>query len=290
MYPVKYYNELKLDISLDECKKEIQSLKEYSKPYFETGYHWNKCVLKYQWTEFYKNEIKLWNNIDIRTKLIKNRLKYIKKGYGQISHKEILRGFKISGIYVGYSHHSPLWIKGFSELTNSKFIYDPCGGWGHRMLGANITGIHYIYNDINKNVCNNVKKMSNELGFKNMIIYNKDSSLFNPTENYDSVFTCPPYWNTEIYSDYGIENKSYKEYLIWWENVIKQVYIKAKHIGLVISSKYSDDLSNIIQKYGYSISYIFNLGSNKHISHMNKNNKKQKELLIIFEKNNIINT
>ena len=55
---------------------------------------------------------------------------------GHESTHVLLRGFKISGIHYGYSHFNPLIIKKFLEDTNAKICYDPCGGWGHRILGS----------------------------------------------------------------------------------------------------------------------------------------------------------
>lgn len=107
---------------------------------------YSKCILYFQWKEFYKNELTLWNNNEnnIQEKLFNNRLKYINKSKYKLSNLEILRGLKISGLCNNmFSHFSPLWLKAFIEQNNIKSIYDPCGGWGHRLIATN--KIKYIY-------------------------------------------------------------------------------------------------------------------------------------------------
>ncbi|MBW2986724.1 very short patch repair endonuclease, partial [Candidatus Woesearchaeota archaeon] len=107
----------------------------------------NRIVLMYQ-PHFYEREKELWKDEKIRKKLIENRCKYLNKSENELTNNELLRGFKISGIVYGYSQFSPLWIKAFIEKYNVTSIYDPCAGWGHRLLGA--SKIKYIANDIDE--------------------------------------------------------------------------------------------------------------------------------------------
>ena len=72
----------------------------------------NKIVLTFQ-PHFYEKENELWEDPVIQQKLLENRKKYL--GKENLTEKEILRGFRISGIYKGFSHHSSYWIKAFIE-------------------------------------------------------------------------------------------------------------------------------------------------------------------------------
>ena len=161
--------------------------------YFKTSY-----IIKYfQQDIFYKKENELWNNQEIKNKLIENRRKYLNKEL--ITDIEYLNGFKRSFIYYGYSHFNPLWFKWFIKEYNCKICYDPCGGWGHRLLGSNLLE-KYIYNDINKEIFNNVNRIIEYFNIKNTICYNNDCNEFIPNENFDSMFTFPPYYNIENYN------------------------------------------------------------------------------------------
>lgn len=285
MFDAKYYNSLDLDISNEEVLKEINSIKSYNKNPYYSGNRWNKTILKYQWKEFYKNEIELWKKPEIRRKLFKNRFQYIKKSFGQISRKELLSGFKISGIYVGYSFHSPLWIKGFIEEYNINSIYDPCGGWGHRLLGSYCSGINYIYNDINSEVVENIIKMNKDLNY-NCKIYNNDASLFTPEDDYECVFTCPPYWKKEIYTSKGAENLSYNDFLVWWDKLINSsLKSSVKYFAYIISNDLMNDMNKVCMKNGLELVEIKQLNNDSNYNHFErKQGSNKSEALVIFKK------
>ena len=95
-------------------------------------------------------------------KLINNRIQYLNEQTFTAS--QLLQGFKISGIHYGYSHFNPLLFKYICEKYRTKICYDPCGGWGHHILGAlNID--KYIYNDLSTHTYNNVLTMCNDFTF-----------------------------------------------------------------------------------------------------------------------------
>lgn len=287
MYDWKYYKNLQIDIPLSVCKNELNQIKKYNGNHYLTTNNKNETVLHYQWQEFYKKELELWNNKDIQFKLISNRVKYIQKGYGQISAREILRGFKISGLYVGNSFHSSLWIKGFIEDYNVQSIYDPCGGWGHRLIGSVCSKKPplYIYNDINTSIIKNIYKMVEELQFDNIKIYNNDAEFFIPNEDYECVFTCPPYWNIEKYCDNGAENLSYKDFLEWWNNVIKYSVKKStKYFVYIINNKLSEDMNKICINNNLELLEQKELGNKFNHFQRHNNSYKKREIMNIFKK------
>lgn len=160
----------------------------------------NKIIKFFQQNIFYKEERKLWADKNIREKLIANRCNYLNKKPDELTNEDILRGFKITGIHYGYSMFNPLLAKWFFERYNINSCYDPCGGWGHRMLGASNLDM-YIYNDISTAVCDNIQDMKDYFDLYNVKIYNEDASKFEPDDEFESIFTCPPYKDLERYSN-----------------------------------------------------------------------------------------
>lgn len=224
-----------------------QLIKEYKRvtslPGSYTVYNRNKNILHFQ-PHFYEKEMKMLKDKNIWNKLYANRIKHIGKDANKISLKDMLRGFKISGKYVGYSHFSAGVIKKFIEDYQSTQIYDPCSGWGHRLLGTGNTP--YIYNDIWNKSVEGVKKMIAFHNIQNKIVYNNDCTKFTPPENYDAVFTCPPYGNKEIYSTGEYKEQ---EYTAMIDNMIKQAFIdkkSAKIIGIIICHDYKALIENIL--------------------------------------------
>lgn len=241
----------------------------------------NTIVLYNQYKEFYKKELKLWKansiikNLPLQSYIYYNRIKYLNKGYKELTVREILRAFKIIGIHYGYSHFNTDIMDYFVTKYNIKEVYDCCGGWGHRMLYAINNNIKYIYNDINTKVYKNNKKYCKNLNITNIILYNKDAKdLY---INSESLFTCPPYFNKEIYSKKGIENKSYKKFLLWWKKVVNNVNVK--YFAFVIDKDYyTDDIVNIVKKR-YSLLKIKEFKLQK--SHYTNT---KKEYLYIFKR------
>lgn len=249
----------------------------------------NEIILYFQWKEFYKKEIELWNEnkmyhgLPLQSWIYLNRIKYLGKDATNLTDREILRSFKISGIHIGNSFHSPFWIKQFIKDYNINSIFDPCGGWGHRLLGAK--DIKYIYNDINPITNLNVRKMCDYFNLKDKYFYNEDSQYLNVKEDYEAVFTCPPYYNIEIYSENGAENLSYEKFLQWWKQTVKQsIKPSCKYFAFVINHTLKQDMENICMECNLTKIKEISLGKQQY-SHLNKSsrdNGEKGEYLLIF--------
>lgn len=289
-----YYNFKVLDRCSDrELLREWQLIKSGDYGY-ESKSSWNKLVKHFQFHEFYKHELDMWNKnepyqgLPLRSWIYANRKKYIGKGYGELTQAEILRAFKISGIYIGYSFHSPFYIKRFIKDHNIKSIYDPCGGWGHRMLGAAAAGCEYSYNDINVNTYKGCVAMQKFLGFFTWM-YNNNAADFTPAENYEAVFTCPPYHNVEVYTEFGAENLDYKAFLDWWRLVVIKSCIakySCKYFAFVVNKTYEKDMGQICRDVGLQQISNTLLGSSSSRSHLNSTSSKKEERLLVFIKGN----
>jgi hypothetical protein len=166
----------------------------------------NKIVKFFQQDTFYKREKELWQEPEIKQKILLNRLKYLDKTPETLNTYDILSGFKKSAIHYGYSGFNPQlckWVYAWIEENvgikmDDMVVYDPCGGWGHRMIGS--TEIKkYIYNDLSRPTYNGVQSIKDYFEFFNVELHNEDCLRWIPEEDYDVMFTCPPYFNLESY-------------------------------------------------------------------------------------------
>lgn len=246
----------------------------------------NKIIFQFT-PQFFEVENNLYKTDPIiRRKLIENRIKYLNKKEQDLSDLELLTGFKKSGLHYGFSHFSPLWIKYFIEKYGVSSIYDPCGGWGHRLVGTGKT--EYIYNDIDERNVESVKNISNYFSMENKTFYNRDSSEFVPKEEYDAVFTCPPYYDLEDYTHSQTSHRKYSNYSdwlnSWWfktaDNFLSK---KPKYIGIVLKENLVEDMIGLIENKGYSIleKSIVGLPKNGYLS---KQNSKNKEFLVVLKR------
>ena len=282
-----------IEISEDKIKKEFETIKQGKDNGYSTGYNWNEIILYFQWKEFYKKEIELWNEnkiyrgLPLQSWIYLNRLKYIGKGAQELTFREILRAFKITGLHIGNSFHSPFYIQQFIKDYNIKSILDYSGGWGHRLLGA--WNIPYIYNDINTVTMENCKRMAQYFKLKDKIFYSMDSKELKLKEAYEACFSCPPYWNTEIYSKNGAENLSYNEFLNdWWETTILNTFLfkdKCKYFAFIINHHFKNDMEQKCIEMGLIKIKEIRVGKASY-SHLEKgkHNDKKGEFLLIFTK------
>ena len=115
-------------------------------------------------------------------------------------------------------------IKVMRELLNDftqegDLYYDPCCGWGMRMLCAAEKGLHYVGNDVNYDLLVKLKEMKediqNILPFKANLIY-EGSQVFQPSlvNRVDFIFTSPPYFDLEVYNgSEDLKNTTYENWL-----------------------------------------------------------------------------
>ena len=262
------------NIPEDILRKEFQHFKNIHVKELATtvGRH-NSIVRHFQCTEFYKHEMEIFATCpNDRRKLIQNRCKYLNKKEWELTPNDLLTGFKKSGIYYGYSHFNPLWTNWFVNKYRIKTIYDPCGGWGHHMLGM-LSCDKIIYNEINRVVSSNVQKMKDYFSIDNLYVHCGDARTYTP-DDVDAFFMCPPYYNIEKYDDSFESLDEYKEFLksifdIWHKN-------NAQIFGIILR----EDLAELIDElYVESHEMIFET------SHLTKNTgKKYKEYFYIFKK------
>jgi hypothetical protein len=266
--------DLYLDIPYEEREKEFFHFLD-SPGKFSMYCCNNKLVKYYLQDSFYIIEKELWKDDAIKIKLIENRCKYLNKKPEELTTYDILSGFKKSGIYYGYSGFNPLLAKWFFKQYNTQICYDPCGGWGHRMIGA--TEIKkYIYNDLSYYTCLGVSYIKNDFDFFNVEIHNEDARTFEPEDDYDTMFTCPPYFNLETYECGDFKDRD--EFDSFIDSLFDKFYKKesCKVFGIVIREDLIGNHDNWSEKL---------LLRNHKAEHLLKSTqKKYREYLYVYKK------
>lgn len=190
---------LMVDWDSETARKELEWFKNMHQTELQSNTtQYNYLVKYFQQDVFYRAEKMMWCDPIVRAKLIPNRCHYLKKTKSALTDIELLRGFKIAGMHYGYSFFNPAIMNFFCNKYGVRICYDPCGGWGHRMLGA--LGIEkYIYNDASPTTKANVDRLVKWGKIPNTTTYCNDAREFVPVEQFDAMFTCPPYYNVEHY-------------------------------------------------------------------------------------------
>lgn len=259
-----FYTEKEIATELDTINKTMGS--------FEKNAANNKCVLTYQ-PHFYKRENELYiKDVEWRRKLIDNCKAFLYKKEYELNDKEMLRQIKIAGLHMSFSHHSSYWIKAFINKYNITYIADPCSGWGQRLIGAR--NIKYISNDIDPQTIAGQKKVQQLIG-SDVIFYCQDAGSFFPTEDYQAVFTCPPYFDTEEYftdQTSTVQFPTLNSWLdIWWRNVIKNWFKpNTQYFAFIINNEYKDQMKEVCLEEGLVLLEEIRIGKANNLNHFQR--------------------
>jgi tRNA G10 N-methylase Trm11 len=79
-------------------------------------------------------------------------------------------------------------------------VWDPCSGYGGRLLGAFAAGVRYVATDVEPETVEGNRRLAERLGFTDAEIHECPAERFDPG-TVDLVFTSPPYFDREQYSD-----------------------------------------------------------------------------------------
>lgn len=265
-----------------DIEKELKSL-ENKHGSLDAVSNNNDTILHYQ-QHFYEKERELFSDSRIARRLIKNRQKYLFKEPKDLTDREILRGFKISGEFYGFSHFAPQWFKWFIKRTNCRAVLDPCGGWGHRMTGTIGTTLEtYIYNDFDKRTYEGCKLIHEDWShvFKTQMQFlnQRSEKLSVECLTYDSIFTCPPYFDKETYNN--TKFKDYDDFKQWWQSVIFNITKDGvENIGIIIDSENIEAISLPIIDKGFRLIERAPIKPKK--SHFTSGS--EKDIMLLFEK------
>lgn len=182
-----------------------------------------------------------------------------------------INAFKITNALQIYNMHPP-----------SIAVMDPFCGFGGRLVAAMMKNINYIGIDLNKDLepCYNQlihdfekktqSKITLEFKDSNSVDFNKYKN------NYDMVFTSPPYENIEIYKH--MEKKTTEEWSKFYKEVFQKLWDNLQPGGTYIININENIYSRILEPmFGPSIEKILLKKSSKN---------DYKEYIYIWKKEN----
>lgn len=212
---LNYYNSLCKDTtSLDEITSQKTTegnkfLRSYMSHIYETSDYQGSTILNL-WTA--ENLVKAFTLLD--------QPKYTVNSYLS----EILKRLKFSPVTM----YPPLMTKGLLTTYDCHSVFDPCVGWGGRMLGTTCLGAHYTGCEPYTQTYQGLTRMINELHLhESTTLYNRGvETMLDELDNqtFDACITSPPYFNLEIYSDESTQSiQKYPTYDEWIHKFIKPI-------------------------------------------------------------------
>ena len=242
---------------------------------------------------FYKRELELWNTNLLRNGkwgtvqafLYANRYKYLNKLPNQLTDRMLLRSFRISGLHMGYTSFNSALMRQVIDKYNVKSVYDPCAGWGERMMTCGKLGVAYEGCDINAELFEGYKKLYELIdGFK-PVLHNNDSVNQLVTGDADAVITCPPYKDIEVYSENGAENLSDEDFAAWWGEVVKNCSCgKAKVFAVQTNQACRSVFMDALVEQGWTFKeeLVFDNNQKSHFHRSAGRDKREYESMLVF--------
>jgi len=139
---------------------------------------------------------------------------------------EIKRALKFNPVTL----YSPIMTKSIVKELDCKTVFDPCIGWGGRMIGTTCLGKDYHYTGCEPftKTFMGLEKMTKDIGLENQVtLYNspvEDILPQLPEKIFDMCLTSPPYYDLEVYSHEETQSvKNYQTYDEWLTKFIKPI-------------------------------------------------------------------
>lgn len=242
---------------------------------------------------FYKRELELWNTNPLRSGkwgtvqafLYANRYKYLNKLPHELTDRMLLRAFRISGLHMGYTSFNSSLMRQVIDKYNVKSVYDPCAGWGERMMTCGKLGVSYEGCDINSELFDGYKKLYELIdGFK-PVLHNNDSANQLVVSDADAIITCPPYKDIEVYSENGAENLSDEDFAAWWGEVVKNCsFSNAKVFAVQTNQACRKVFVDALEAQGWELKeeLLFDNNQKSHFHRSNGNDKHEYESMLVF--------
>ena len=136
--------------------------------------------------------------------------------------------------------------KGIVEFFKAKRVFDPCAGWGGRMIGTLAAKSEYVGCEPDKKTAIGLKNILEDLSIpeeirKKGVIFNKtaefilNSGTLKNEELFDIILTSPPYFNLEIYTNGEQSINMYPTWDEWVEKWLKNIILESlKHLNQMV--------------------------------------------------------
>jgi hypothetical protein len=103
-------------------------------------------------------------------------------------------------------------------LRDCEQIFDPFAGWGERHFYAQDYGKQYTGFDVNPLA---IQHAEDHFGVHNILADSEGAEF----PEFDGLLTCPPYWNLERYTEYGIDAEpTWRGFLSRYAAIFRKAY------------------------------------------------------------------
>ena len=124
--------------------------------------------------------------------------------------------------------------------TSGDLVWDPCAGYGGRLVGALAAGVRYLGTDVEQATVDGNLELASVLGLSDRAgVICSPAETFDPPKDVQLVFTSPPYFHQERYQGGKQTWKNYPTVEEWLEGFLRPV-IRAARVAPVLALNIAD--------------------------------------------------
>jgi 16S rRNA G966 N2-methylase RsmD len=228
-------------------------------------------------------------------------LRWNRKSHSTPYLSEIKRGIYFNFGLPKSTMYRPQMAKMVVANLGGTTVFDPCAGWGGRLLGSLAAGVEtYTAFEPNTETYEGLLRMVKFLGFESRVKLYKDSALNMDRydiRNIDVVLTSPPYFDLEVYSHEDTQSiKGCTTYQMWVDKFLNPLVNGALqtlkptgwscwNVHNVGKMKMIDDIANLHEDCHTKT--VFSVTSSKRQANQYTSSKNQKnsDVTICYSKN-----
>ena len=145
---------------------------------------------------------------------------------------EIRRMLIMTGGLGNVTKYRAVTAKSVVELYKAKSVFDPCIGWGGRMIGAIAAGASYIGCEPDPKTAQGLRGVLGDIPQA----YSSKAKIYETVAeeqvkkeqkgSYDMILTSPPYFNLELYTGGPQSTNTWSTWDLWVENWLKPVILE----------------------------------------------------------------
>ena len=252
---------------------------------------------------FYDIEDKKGNSFKLlwTAKNLEKVLRWNRKSHSTPYLSEIKRGIYFNFGLPKSTMYRPQMAKLVVTNLGGMSVFDPCAGWGGRLLGSLAAGAEvYTAFEPNTETYEGLLRMVKFLGLESRVRLYKDSALNMDSyniRNIDVVLTSPPYFDLEVYSHEDTQSVTGCTSYQMWVNKFLGPLVQSSlqtlkpngwscwNVHNVGKMKMIDDVANIHHEYQTKMTFTVTSSKRQTNQYSATKNQKNRDVTICYNKN-----
>jgi len=205
-------------------------------------------------------------------------LRWNRKSHSTPYLSEIKRGIYFCCGLTKNTMYRPQMAKLLCIHHKPKIVFDPCAGWGGRMLGVVSSGANYIAFEPNTKTYEGLVEIVKFLNIQDKVTLICDDALKMNDYNLpkvDMILTSPPYFDVEVYCKENTQSiTNISDYDGWINSFLEPLIVNSLdylndggvtcwNVGKVGRRDMKDDVERILKGKQYLLSEVFSVLSSK---------------------------